>query len=174
MVSVRHTLTKMRWHQPPSTIQCDNSTSVRVKNSTLVPRKSKSWDLRLNWLRCRESQKQFRYDWDKFSKKWGDYITKRHPIIYHNTKRSLGFAGCVYYPYISEIICRKIHKREAKCRVRLARMWLLDNCWLPGDTPSTKMIAVTSRVQILVVTKSISTFSTISLFVLGSTQILHP
>ena len=55
----------------------------------------------------------------------------------------------------------------AKCRVRLARMWLLDNCWLPGDIPSTKMIAMTSRVQILVVTKSISTFSKCQ-FLLGS------
>ena len=55
----------------------------------------------------------------------------------------------------------------AKCRVRLARMWLLDNCWLPGDIPSTKIISVTSRVQILVVTKSISTFSKCQ-FLLGS------
>ena len=52
----------------------------------------------------------------------------------------------------------------AKCRVRLARMWLLDNCWLPGDIPSTKMIAVTSRVQILVVTKSILDFQNVDFY----------
>ena len=52
MVPVRHTLTKIGWHQPPSPIQCDNSTAVRMTDSTLVPRKYKSWDLRLNWLQC--------------------------------------------------------------------------------------------------------------------------
>ena len=50
IVPVRHTLTEMIWHQPPSLIQCDNSTAVVMTNSTLVHRKSKSWDLRLNWL----------------------------------------------------------------------------------------------------------------------------
>ena len=53
MVPVRHTLTEMGWHHPPSPIQCDNSTAVGITNSTVVPRKSKSWYLRLNWLRCR-------------------------------------------------------------------------------------------------------------------------
>ena len=37
MVPVRHTLTKMGWHQPPSPIQCDNSTAVGMENSSLVP-----------------------------------------------------------------------------------------------------------------------------------------
>ena len=41
IVPVRHTLTKMGWHQPPLPIQCDNSTASGMKNSTLVPRKSK-------------------------------------------------------------------------------------------------------------------------------------
>ena len=48
MVPVRHTLTEMGCHHPPSQIQCDNSTAIGMTNSTLVPRKSKSWDLRLN------------------------------------------------------------------------------------------------------------------------------
>ena len=105
MVPVRHTLNEMGWHQPPSPIQCDKSTAVGMTNSKLVPRKSKSWDLRLNWLRCRESQNQLRYYWDKGSNNWGDYSTKHHGIIYHETKRSLGFAGCIYYPKLSEMIC---------------------------------------------------------------------
>ena len=53
MVPVRHTLTEMVWHQTPSPIKCDDSTAVIMTNYTLVPRKSKSWHLRLHWLQCR-------------------------------------------------------------------------------------------------------------------------
>ena len=72
MVPVIHTLTEIGWHQPSSPINCDNSTAVGMKNYTLLPCKSKYWDLRLNWIRCRESQKQFHYSWDKGSNNWGD------------------------------------------------------------------------------------------------------
>ena len=98
MVPLRNTLTEMGWKQPPSPIQADNSTAVGITNSTLIPRKSKSWDLRLNWLRCREAQQQFRCYWDKGPNNNGDYSTKHHPDVCHETKRTMGFAGCVFYP----------------------------------------------------------------------------
>ena len=100
MVPLRNTLTEMGWKQPPSPLQSDNSTAVGMTNSTLIPKKSRSWDLRLNWLRCREAQLQFRTYWDKGANNDGDYSTKHHPDIYHETKRSMGFAGCVFYPSI--------------------------------------------------------------------------
>ena len=50
MVPVIHTFTLMGWHQPPSPIQGDKSTTVGMTNSTPVPRKSKYWYLRLNGL----------------------------------------------------------------------------------------------------------------------------
>ena len=100
MVPLRHTLTEIGWKQPPSPLQSDNSTAVGMTNCTLIPRKSRSWDLRLNWLRCREAQGQLRIYWDKGPNNNGDYSTKHHPKIYHETKRSMGFAGCVFYPDI--------------------------------------------------------------------------
>ena len=100
MVPLRHTLTKMGWKQPPSPQQSDNSTAFGMTNCTLIPRKSKSWDLRLNWLRCRESQGQFRIYWDKGPNNKGDYSTKHRLIIYHETKRSMGFSDCAFYPDI--------------------------------------------------------------------------
>ena len=101
MVPLRNTLTEMGWKQPPSPLQSDNSTAVGMTNKTLIPKKSRSWDLRLNWMRCREAQRQFRTYWDKGSSNNGDYSTKHHPDIYHETKRSMGFAGCVFYPTIA-------------------------------------------------------------------------
>ena len=59
MVPLCHTLTEMGWKQPYSPLQSENSTAVVMTNCTLIPPKSKSWDLRLNWLRCREAQGQF-------------------------------------------------------------------------------------------------------------------
>ena len=50
-------------------------------------------NLRLQWLRCREAQKQFRFYWDKGPNNWGDYHTKQHPPVYHEAKRPI-FAGC--------------------------------------------------------------------------------
>ena len=76
MVPLRHTLTEMGWKQPPSPLQSDNSTAVGMTNCTLIPRKSKLWDLRLNWLRCREAQGQFRIYWYKGPNNNGDYSTK--------------------------------------------------------------------------------------------------
>jgi hypothetical protein len=53
----------------------DNSTAVGITNLTIVLQKTKSMDLRLWWLHCRESQQQFRYYWDKGSHNWADYHT---------------------------------------------------------------------------------------------------
>ena len=41
MVALRHTLAEMGWKQPPTPIQCDNTTAVGMTNSTLIPRRSK-------------------------------------------------------------------------------------------------------------------------------------
>ena len=100
MVPLRHTLTEMVWEQLPSPLHSENSTAVGMTNCTLIPRKSKSWDLRLNYSCCREDQRQFRIYWDKGPNKNGDYSTKHHPIIYHKTELSMGFSGCVFYPEI--------------------------------------------------------------------------
>ena len=98
MVPLQHTLTEMGLTQTPSPVQLHNYTAVGMTNCILIPRKPKSWDLRLNWLRCKEAQGQFRFYRDKGPNNNGDYSTKHHPDIYHETKRSMGFAGCVFYP----------------------------------------------------------------------------
>lgn len=65
----------------------DNSTAVGKTNLTIVPRKTKSMDLRLWWLRCHEAQEQFCFYWDKGSCNLADYHTKHHPPIYHESNR---------------------------------------------------------------------------------------
>ena len=89
MVPLRQALIEMGWPQPKSPLQTDNSTADGVVNNTIVPKRLKSMDLRLHWLRCREAQGQFRFYWDKGTANWADYPTKHHPPCYHEGQRLL-------------------------------------------------------------------------------------
>lgn len=92
LVSLRQTLIEMGWPQPPTPVQCDNTTAVGVTNNTIIPQKLKAMDNRYHWLRCRHAQDQFRFYWDKGASNNGDYSTKNHPDIYHLSHRE-PFAG---------------------------------------------------------------------------------
>ena len=59
MVATRQRLEEMKWPQPKSPIQTDNSAASGVVNNTIVPRKRNAMDRRLHWLRCREAQGDF-------------------------------------------------------------------------------------------------------------------
>ena len=97
MVPMRQALAEMGWPQPPSPVQTDNSTAAGVVNNTIVPRKTKSMDLRFHWLRCRRVQGQFRFYWAPGKDNWGDYSTKHHPPIYHLSNRPLFAGGAFAY-----------------------------------------------------------------------------
>ena len=71
MVKMRNTLEEMRWPQPKSPIQTENSAAAGVVNNTIVPMKLKTMDRRLHWMRRREAQGQFRYYWASESENWG-------------------------------------------------------------------------------------------------------
>ena len=76
----------MDWTQPQTPIQTDNSTVVVFTNKTIVNKATESADMKLWWLRDRESQEQFRYYWAPGSENEGVYSTKHHPPIYHEAK----------------------------------------------------------------------------------------
>ena len=77
----------MGWPQPPSPIKTDNYTDVSVFNKTIVPRRIKSVDMRFHWIRCQDSQGQFRFYWDPGATNWDDESTKYHPPLYHESHR---------------------------------------------------------------------------------------
>ena len=108
MAPVRQTVIEMVWKQPPSPIQFDNSTYAGVVNKTIIQRKSKSMELRFNWIICRESQVQFRFFIGPPGHlNWGDYSTNHHPPIYHTNKRPL-FSG-----YVNIFIREQKHQLRA-------------------------------------------------------------
>jgi hypothetical protein len=88
LVPICLTLEEMRWKQPMTPIQTDNTTAAGVVNNTIIPKKSKSMDLRFWWMKCRESQQQFRYYWAPGRYNWGDCSTKHQPPIYHEENRA--------------------------------------------------------------------------------------
>ena len=53
---MRDTLIKMDWPKPQAPIQIDNSIAVGFTNKTIVKKATKSADMKLWWLRDRESQ----------------------------------------------------------------------------------------------------------------------
>jgi hypothetical protein len=62
-VPMRHLLKEMGHKQPPTPIQTDNSTAHGIVTSNIQARRTKGMDMRFHWLRCRDSQQQFRYYW---------------------------------------------------------------------------------------------------------------
>ena len=77
----------MRHKQPLKPMQTENTTALGVVNNTILSKKLKSMDMRINWLRCREFQMQFRHYWKPGPKNLGDYSTKHHAAIHHRTVR---------------------------------------------------------------------------------------
>ena len=81
MIPLRHTLIEMGWPQPQTPIQTDNSTAVGFASKTIVNKSTKLADMKLWWLRDRESQEQFSYYLAPGSENEGDYSTKHHTPI---------------------------------------------------------------------------------------------
>ena len=88
MIPLRNTLIEMGWHQPPSPVQCNNSTATGVTNKTMVNKMPKSMDMRLWWLRCRYSQEHSRYYWAPGNQNLANYSTKHLKNLYHLSHRT--------------------------------------------------------------------------------------
>ena len=47
----------------------------------------KNWNIRYNWLRDGQAQKQFKMKWQKGSTNQADNFTKHYPSSHHKVKR---------------------------------------------------------------------------------------
>ena len=86
-IPMRHLLEEMGHKQPPTPLQTDNSTALGVVKQIIQPKRTKAMDMRFHWLRCRENQKQFRTYWRAGPTNDGDYPSKHHPTIVHESLR---------------------------------------------------------------------------------------
>jgi hypothetical protein len=85
-VPARHVIEFMGHTQPPTPMQTDNTTALGAVNRNAM-KKLKLMDMKYHWLRCRISQMQFKHYWAAGSTNLGDYFTKHHPAIHHQTTR---------------------------------------------------------------------------------------
>jgi len=86
-VHMRRILHEMGHKQPRTPIQTDNSTAEGVINSRVRPKRTKSMDMRFEWLLDREQQGQFKIYWKPGQSNLADYFTKHHPPSHHRNVR---------------------------------------------------------------------------------------
>ena len=78
----------MEHPQPPTPVKADNSTAITFVNTNIKQKRSKAWDMRLNWLQEREKRiKEFKFYWDRGINNDADYHTKHHPPKHHLRER---------------------------------------------------------------------------------------
>jgi hypothetical protein len=58
-----------------------------VVNNAIQPKATKAMDMRFYWLKDREARDQFKLYWRHGKLNRGDYVTKHHPAIHHQTIR---------------------------------------------------------------------------------------
>ena len=84
---IRNMLHTLGHPQSTTPIKTDNPTAANFVSKNIKQKLSKSWEMRLNWLRDRTLQKQFKVFWDKGSNNWADYFTKHHSAKHHRVMR---------------------------------------------------------------------------------------
>ena len=118
-VHMRRILQEMGHPQPPTPIQTDNSTAEGVINSRVRPKRTKSMDMRFEWLLDREQQGQFKIYWRPGKTNLVDYFTKHHPPAHHRNVRE------IFLTRIAEVL--RLRQEQATTEVSLA---ILDNGYL--------------------------------------------
>ena len=95
-VAIRRILNGIGHTQNKTTVKTDNTTVTSFVSSTMKEKKSKTWDMRYNWLRDKPAREKFNIIWSKSSTNMADYFTKNHPPIVHKEKEAN-----IYYTVIA-------------------------------------------------------------------------
>ena len=86
-ISLRSALHEMGHQQPKTPTITDNKSAEGLINKTMTSKASKNYDLRFNWLKCREAQQQFDLIWKKGSDNRADFHSEDHPIKVYSEQR---------------------------------------------------------------------------------------
>jgi hypothetical protein len=86
-LAIRITLQALGHPQPATPLKTDNSIAHSFVHANIKQRRSKTCDMRWNWLRDKATHQQLRIYWDKGANNDADYFTKHHPPAHHRTER---------------------------------------------------------------------------------------
>jgi hypothetical protein len=84
-VSMRQILMELGHPQPRTPMQTDNATAHTHLTNKILPKALKAMDMRFHWLRCCNTQGQFRYYWRPGTQNFADYFNKHHPTSHHKS-----------------------------------------------------------------------------------------
>ena len=84
---LRVTLMEMVHPQGITQVTTDNSAAQGLIKKTMIPKAAKSYDMRFNYLKCREAQRQFDIIWRQGKNNRAEYHSKKHPIKHYVNKR---------------------------------------------------------------------------------------
>jgi hypothetical protein len=87
IIACRISLHALNHPQPATPLKTDNSTSNSFIHANIKQRRSKTWDMRWNWLRDKSTHDKLCIYWDKGSNNHADYFTKHHPPLHHLAMR---------------------------------------------------------------------------------------
>ena len=73
--------------QPKSSVTTDNSTAHGLIHQLLIPKASKSMDMRFHWLKCRVAQRLFNVMWRRAKNNRAAFHTKAHPIKHYREQQ---------------------------------------------------------------------------------------
>ena len=110
IIPIRHALEALGHPQPPTPLKTDNSTSSAFIDNNMKQRRSKTWDMRWNWLRDPKTKKQIKPYWDRGVNNLADYPTKHHPPIHHKRMRST-------YLHVAHNICQILKTLHLQVKV---------------------------------------------------------
>ena len=86
-VPIRQILSDLHHPQPHKPIKTDSTTVLGFTYNNIQLKRSKYWDMKLNWLRDRQHQELFDFSWEKGNSEdtfnEADYFTEHHLAIYH-------------------------------------------------------------------------------------------
>ena len=82
-VPIRRILEGLGHPQKATRIKTDNTTALGFIHKNIHGRKSKTWNMRMNWVKDRQQQKEFDVYWAKGADNNTDYFTKNHPVRHH-------------------------------------------------------------------------------------------
>jgi hypothetical protein len=86
-IACRISLNALGHPQGATPLKTDNSTSTSFVHANIKQRRSKTWDMRWNWLRDKATHEQLRIYWGKGEDNEADYFTKHHPPTHHRVMR---------------------------------------------------------------------------------------
>ena len=86
-IPLRLTLEEMGNPQPETPVTSDNKAALGIIKKKMIPKSAKSYDMRFNFLKCRQAQNQFDMLWRKGTSNRADYHTKKHPTKHYVLKR---------------------------------------------------------------------------------------